>query len=191
MKIGIILGSTRPNRLGAQVAEWVLGAASGRADAEFELVDLRDHPLPFLDEPVPPMHGQYQHEHTLAWGRLIASYDGYVIITPEYNQSLPAVLKNALDFTFTEWRTKALGLVSYGVTGGTSAATQLRAFAGLLGMADVPRQVFLNLHGDFENFRTLKPAERAVTALPGMLDDVVAWSNALAPLRAGAAIVAS
>jgi NAD(P)H-dependent FMN reductase len=82
-----------------------------------------------------------------------------------------------------------LGLVSYGSAGGTGAAAQLRAFAGLLGMADVPRQVFLSLQSDFEGFRTLKPGERAVTALTGMLDDVVAWSNALAPLRASAAAV--
>jgi NAD(P)H-dependent FMN reductase len=108
-----------------------------------------------------------------------------VVITPEYNQSLPAVFKNALDFTFSEWHTKDLGVVSYGSAGGTGAAAQLRAFAGLLGMADVPWQVFLSLHSDFEGFRTLKPGERAVTAPSGMLDDVVASSNALAPLRTG------
>jgi NAD(P)H-dependent FMN reductase len=64
LKIGIILGSTRPNRNGEQVAKWVLDIASGRGDATFELIDLRDHPLPHLDEPLPPMFGQYQHEHT-------------------------------------------------------------------------------------------------------------------------------
>src|SRR5205807_1593732 len=78
-------GSTRPNRNGEQVAHWVLEIASRRHDADFELVDLRDYPLPHLDEPLPPSFGQYANEHTKQWAAKIASFDGFVIVTPEYN----------------------------------------------------------------------------------------------------------
>ena len=77
-RIGIILGSTRPNRNGEQVARWVLSIAAQRTDAEFELVDLRDYPLPHLDEPTPPIMGQYQNAHTKAWAAKIASFDGFI-----------------------------------------------------------------------------------------------------------------
>ncbi|MER6163288.1 NAD(P)H-dependent oxidoreductase [Streptomyces violaceorubidus] len=99
-RIGIILGSTRPNRNGEQVAGWVHDAASRRTDAEFELIDLRDHPLPHLDEPLGAMHGHDQHAHTRAWAARIASFDGFVMVTPEYNRSTSGVLKNALDYLY-------------------------------------------------------------------------------------------
>src|SRR5437764_12365541 len=92
-RIGIILGSTRPNRNGEQVAHWVLEVASRRHDADFELLDLRDYPLPHLDEPLPPSFGQYQNEHTKQWAATIASFDGFVIVTPEYNHGTSGVLK--------------------------------------------------------------------------------------------------
>ena len=76
IRIGIILGSTRPNRNGEQVAKWVYDVASRRSDAEFELIDLRNYPLPHLDEPLPARFGQYQHEYTRAWADKIASFDG-------------------------------------------------------------------------------------------------------------------
>jgi NAD(P)H-dependent FMN reductase/predicted ester cyclase len=183
-RIGIILGSTRPNRLGEQVATWVHDAASLRDDAEFTVIDLRDHPLPHLDEPLSPALGRYQHAHTRAWADTIASFDGYVMVTPEYNHSTPGVLKNAIDFVHAEWSNKAVGLVSYGGAGGTAAAGQLRQICGQLGMADVSTQVVLMLHTDFENFRAFTPGERAAATVEAMLDQVVAWSNALAPLRA-------
>ena len=94
-RIGIILGSTRPNRNGEQVARWVYDIASLRADAEFELVDLRDYPLPHLDEPMPASFGRYANDHTREWAQKIASFDGFVIVTPEYNHGTSAALKNA------------------------------------------------------------------------------------------------
>src|SRR6476619_7026946 len=108
-RIGIILGSTRPNRRGEPVARWVLEISSQREDAEFELVDLRDYPLPHLDEPLPPRLRRYQNEHTKAWSETIASFDGFVVVTPEYNSGAAGVLKNALDYLFDEWRNKAIG----------------------------------------------------------------------------------
>ena len=183
IRIGIILGSVRPNRNGEQVAKWVYDLASRRDDAEFELIDLRDYPLPHLDEPLPPSLGQYQGEHTKAWAAKIASFDGFVIVTPEYNHSTSGVLKNAIDYLFAEWNNKAVGFVSYGAVGGARAAEHLRLVAGELQMADVRQQVALSLLTEFENFSVFRPGDYNVAALDTLLDQVVAWSNALAPLR--------
>jgi NAD(P)H-dependent FMN reductase len=182
-RIGIILGSTRPNRNGEQVAKWVYDIASRRDDAEFELVDLRDYPLPHLDEPLPPSMGQYQNEHTRQWASKIASFDGFVIVTPEYNHSTSGVLKNAIDYLYAEWNNKAVGFVSYGAVGGARAAEHLRLVAGELQMADVRQQVTLSLLTDFENYSVFKPSDYNAAALGTLLDQVVAWSTALAQLR--------
>ncbi|MEV0338215.1 NAD(P)H-dependent oxidoreductase [Nocardia sp. NPDC050713] len=184
IRIGIILGSTRPNRNGPQVAQWVMDAASRRGDAEFELIDLRDHPLPHLDEPVAPMFGPSIHEHTRAWAERIAAFDGFVVVTSEYNGGAPGVLKNAIDHLCAEWTDKAVGFVSYGVHGGTRAVAQLRVVCGTLGMADVSYQVAISLLTDFENHTTFTPRVHHVTALNKTLDQLIAWSAALAPLRA-------
>jgi NAD(P)H-dependent FMN reductase len=185
-QIGIILGSTRPNRNGEQVAQWVLEVASQRDDAEFELVDLRDYPLPHLDEPMPPVMGQYANDHTKEWARKIASFDGFVMVTPEYNHSTSGVLKNAIDYLYAEWNNKAVGFVSYGGVGGARAAEHLRLVAGEPQMADVRQQVALSMITEFENFSVFKPGDYNLAALHTMLDQVIAWSAALAPLRAGA-----
>jgi NAD(P)H-dependent FMN reductase len=186
-RIGIILGSTRPNRNGEQVAKWVYDIASQRTDAEFELVDLRDYPLPHLDEPLPPSLGQYQNEHTRQWADKIASFDGFVFVTPEYNHSTSGVLKNAIDYLYAEWNNKAVGFVSYGAVGGARAAEQLRLVVGELQMADVRQQVALSLITEFENFSVFKPGDYNLAALSTLLDQVIAWSGALAHLRQPAA----
>lgn len=185
MKIGIILGSTRPNRKGKQVADWVVEITGGRDDAAYELIDLADHPLPHLDEPVPPAAGEYRNEHTKRWARTIAGCDGFVIITPEYNHGTPGVLKNALDYLYAEWNNKAVGFVSYGSAGGARAAEHLRLVAGELMMADVRQQVTISLATEFEG-GTFRPGDWQVDALHGLLGQVVAWSRALAPLRRAA-----
>ncbi len=182
-RIGIILGSTRPNRNGEQVAKWVYEIASQRSDAEFELVDLRDYPLPHLDEPLPPSMGQYQNEHTRQWADKIASFDGFVFVTPEYNHSTSGVLKNAIDFLYAEWNNKAAGFVSYGAVGGARAAEHLRLVAAELQMADVRQQVALSLLTEFENFSVFKPGDYNRSSLDTLLDQVISWSGALAPLR--------
>jgi NAD(P)H-dependent FMN reductase len=184
-RIGIILGSTRPNRIGEPVAAWVHDLASRRDDAEYELVDLRDHPLPHFDEPFSPFIGQYQHEHTLAWAGVIASFDGFV--TAEYNSHLPGALKNAIDYLHAEWNGKAVGIVSYGITGGSGAAAQLRQMCGPLGMADVSMQVRLMFPTDFENYTVFKPAADRAGLLEMLFDQVVSWTKVLAPLREPAA----
>ncbi|MBC6460670.1 NADPH-dependent FMN reductase [Actinomadura sp. HBU206391] len=183
-KIGIILGSTRPGRNGEAVARWIHQLAVQRGDAEFELVDLLDYKLPHLDEALPPSLGQYAQPHTQAWAAKIASFDGFVFVTPEYNHSTSGALKNAIDFLYGEWNNKACGFVSYGSAGGTRAVEHLRLIAAELQMADVRGQVALSLFTDFENFSVFKPGDHQLQSVNGMLDQVVAWSEALSPLRA-------
>jgi NAD(P)H-dependent FMN reductase len=183
-KVGIILGSTRPGRNGEAVARWAYDIASKRDDAEFELVDLADYPLPHLDEPVPPSLGQYSKPHTREWAAKIASFDAYVFVTPEYNHSTSGALKNAIDYLYQEWNNKAAGFVSYGSVGGTRAVEHLRLIMGELQVADVRAQVALSLYTDFENFSAFRPAEVHEQALNTMLDQVIAWGGALKAVRA-------
>ncbi len=183
-KIGIILGSTRPGRNGEAVARWVADIAARRTDAEFELVDLADFKLPHLDEAVPPSLGApYSQPHTREWSEKIDSFDGYVFVTPEYNHSTSGALKNAIDFLYAEWNNKAAGFVGYGSAGGARAIESLRLVMGELMVADVRAQVMLSLFTDFENYVTFKPAAHHAKSVDAMLDQVVAWSGALAPLR--------
>src|SRR4051794_2245731 len=185
-KVGIILGSTRPGRNGEAVAKWVYDIASRRGDAEFELVDLLDYNLPHLDEAIPPSAGQYANEHTKQWSAKIAEFDAFVFVTPEYNHSTSGALKNAIDFLYAEWNNKAAGFVSYGAAGGTRAVEHLRLIAGELQIADVRAQLALSLYTDFENFSVFKPGDFQAESLHQVLNQVVAWSSALAPLRAQA-----
>ncbi|MFE9662742.1 NAD(P)H-dependent oxidoreductase [Streptomyces sp. NPDC005955] len=182
-KIAVIIGATRPGRVGGSVAEWVHRIASTRDDAAFDLVDLRDVSLPFLDEALPPSLQQYENEHTKQWAATVDGYDGYVFVTPEYNHSTSAVLKNAIDFLYTEWNNKAAGFVGYGSAGGSRAIEHLRHIMAEVQVATVRNQVMLSLFNDFEDFTTLAPQPLQTDAVHAMLDQLIAWSSALAPLR--------
>lgn len=186
VRIGIVLGSTRPSRKSEAVAAWVRERAASRTDAVVETIDLLDHPLPHLDAVAPAMiaRGEYQDEATRGWAAAIAPFDGYVFVTPEYNHGAPGVLKNAMDHLYVEWNDKAAGFVSYGVAGGVRAVEQLRLMCGALQMADVAPQVALPLATAFENYAVFRPGDAETAALDALLNHVVAWSRALATLRA-------
>ncbi|MEV0381195.1 NAD(P)H-dependent oxidoreductase [Nonomuraea sp. NPDC050643] len=195
IRIAIVVGSTRPSRRSAVVARWVAEVAGrhpavAAGEAAFEVVDLAEQGLPVLDEPVPALFGDYRHPHTLRWAETVASFDGFVFVTPEYNHSVPAALKNAIDFLFAEWGNKAAGFVSHGVHGGTRAVEHLRLIMTELQVANVRTQVALSVFTDFE---ISDPAEPGVI-VPGphqeptlneLFDEVLAWSRALRPLRDG------
>jgi NAD(P)H-dependent FMN reductase len=184
LKIGIIVGTTRPNRKAATVSNWILEIAKARKDdVAWEVVDIEKFNLPNLDEPVPPSLKNYAHDHTKKWGEKVASLDGYVFVTPEYNHSYSGSLKNAIDFVYHEWTNKAAGFVSYGTTGGVRAVEHLRGVAAELQIADVRAHVSLSLYTDFEQFTTFKPAESHKAQVNLMLDQLVAWSGALKDLR--------
>ena len=184
VRLAIITGSTRPGRVNESVARWVHELAGKRKDAAFELVDIKDFNLPLLDEPVPPSMGQYSKDHTKAWAAKIASFDGYVFVTPEYNHGISGALKNAIDFLYREWNNKAAGFVGYGSAGGARAVEHLRLVMAEVQVATVRNQVALSLFSDFENYTTFKPDPRHEKSLSGMLDQLIAWSGALKTLRA-------
>jgi NAD(P)H-dependent FMN reductase len=187
-RIGINIGSTRPGRDGPHVARWVHDGASRRRDATFEIVDIASFGLPLLDEPVPAaLSSDYVHDHTRRWSETVAGLDGFVFVTPEHNHSVPASLKNAIDFLFVEWNDKAAGFVGYGIQGGTRAVEHLRQILAEVRVADVRTAVALSLFHDFEDMRDLRPAPHHEQTLGRMLDELIAMAGATASLRSSAA----
>jgi NAD(P)H-dependent FMN reductase len=191
--IQVVVGSTRDNRFGERAAEWVMHHLSRRDDMDVELVDLRDHPLPFFDAIAPARTGRdYESPETAAFGEVIDRGDGYVMLTPEYNHGYSAVLKNAIDHTFVEWNRKPVSFVGWGNVGGARAIEQLRLVAVEVELA--PLRHAVHLLPD-----VLIPALRAETFDVSMLDaavprldlmaaDLVWWANALATAREAARV---
>lgn len=140
-KIYIIVGSTRPGRVGRTVAEWFAQHASKSQDVTFELVDLADWQLPLLNEPIPAKFASPQHDHSKKWAAKIAEADGFVFVTAEHNHSVPASLKNAIDYIYHEWGGKPVAFVSYGWHGGKMAVKHLTDITTNLEMKILPQQV--------------------------------------------------
>jgi NAD(P)H-dependent FMN reductase len=137
LKIKIIVGSTRPNRFSQMPAQWIFDLAKQRSDLDVELLDLREYPLPFFEEPMPPgmAKDSYTNPVVVRWREKIGDADGFVICTPEYNHGYPAVLKNAMDYVYLAWSRKAVAFISWGGSGGTRSVEQLRLVAIELDMA--------------------------------------------------------
>lgn len=187
LRIGIVVGSTRPGRKAEAVARWVHSIASKRGDAQYALVDIEAFNLPLLDEAIPPSLGKYEKDHTKAWAAEIASYDGFVFVTPEYNHSTSGALKNAIDFIYAEWTNKAAGFVSYGSANGVRAVEHLRGVMAEIQIADVRAHVGLSLFEDFVAFTEFKPRDLHEPLVGTLLDQVVSWSRALRTVRQPAA----
>jgi len=166
----VIIGSTRARRIGPAIAAWV--AALGRAalPARFELVDLRDWPLPMDAEPGIPAMGAYAFEQTRAWSRKVGAADAFVFVTPQYNWGYPAPLKNALDHLYREWSGKPAMIVTYGSHGGGKCADQLRQVLEGLHMAPVATMPGLKLGRD------------RVEANSGLIDPAAAFADHLEAL---------
>ncbi|MEK7073195.1 MAG: NAD(P)H-dependent oxidoreductase [Patescibacteria group bacterium] len=140
--IQIILASTREGRVGDKIAGWVAEKAKTRNDFTSELIDLRDWPLPFFNDPKSPMRGEYSYGYTRKWSEKVSQAQGYIIVTCEYNHGYPGVLKNALDHLYKEWNGKPVAFVSYGgVAAGTRAVEQLRQVCAELRMINVHDEV--------------------------------------------------
>ncbi|MFC4560102.1 NADPH-dependent FMN reductase [Virgibacillus kekensis] len=175
LNIGIILGSTREGRVSPQVGEWVKSIADQREDANYEIVDIANYDLPFM--------GTAETAGIAAWNEKLAELDGFVFVVQEYNHSISAPLKNALDSAREAWNNKAAGIVSYGSTGGARAAEHLRGILGELMVADVRTHPTLSLFTDFENMAQFKPLEIHLENVNMMLDQVNTWSKALKTIR--------
>lgn len=145
-KVGIIIGSTREGRAGKSVADHIKKLADSSNKVVYELIDLKEVNLPFLNEPLPPAMGQYKHEHTKAWAKTVSGYDAFIIVTSEYNHGYPASLKNALDTVYNEWNHKHVAFVGYGYSAnGARSVAQLRQVTGYLQLKHIWRDVLINL----------------------------------------------
>lgn len=178
VKIKIISGSTRPGRFNPQPSQWIYNIAKERKDIEVELLDLAKINLPFLDEPKTPSEGNYENEHTKKWAATIGEADGFIIVAPEYNHSIPAALKNAIDFLFAEWHYKPVSFISYGsLAGGARSVEHLRGVSGEVKMYDLREQILLPNYWDELNEKgDYKFNERHVAAANHMLDNTTFWA---------------
>jgi NAD(P)H-dependent FMN reductase len=182
-KIAIIIGSTRPSRVGDKVAAWYLEQVKDIEGATFELIDLAEVKLPLLDEPAPAMMAQYSQDHTKIWSEKIASFDAYVMVTPEYNHSVPASLTNAISYLNQEWKRKPVAFVSYGTMGGVRAVEHLRGVAGELHMADIRPQVSLmQPWALFDEEGNVQP-ELVIGNPKDQVEDLLWWSETLSAGR--------
>lgn len=185
MKIGIILGSIRDGRVNESVGKWVLEVAQNyQSDMEFELVDLKDYPLPMFDEPASPAFTTElkAREQQKPWADKLASLDGYIFITPEYNHGMSSVLKNALDYVYHELTDKAAGIVSYGSAGGVRSAEQLRTVLSEFQVAHVRTHPALSIFHDF-NKEGFNPQDAQKKAVETMLYQLSYWVPAMKSVR--------
>ena len=156
LTIHVIIGSTRQNRFGEKPARYIFDELKKKENIQVDLVDLRDWPLPFFDEPISPASnkGNYSNDLGKKWASKVAEADGYIMVTPEYNHGYSAVLKNALDWVFPEWNGKPAGFVSYGNAGGARAIEQLRQVVIELQMVPIrsaihiPTEVYLAVRNE-------------------------------------------
>jgi NAD(P)H-dependent FMN reductase len=190
--ISVIVGSTRQGRFSEKPAQWIFQRLKNRGGVDARLLDLRDFPMPFFDQPVPPaMPGRpaYENEVVKKWTAEIARSDGFIFVTPEYNYGTSAVLKNALDWVYPEWNRKAAAFVSYGSAMGARGVQQLRLTAIELQIAPVRSSVYIPVGTLWTHFQGgdveagLKELEAAAKT---MIDDLLWWTAALKVARATA-----
>lgn len=187
-RLGLVIASTRPGRVGLPVARWLHGRAREHGGFDIDLIDLAQVDLPLLDEPEHPRLRRYQHDHTKAWSARVDALDAFAFVMPEYNHGFNAALKNAIDYLNAEWRHKPAGFVSYGgVAGGTRAVQMLKPVLTVLRMVPVAEAVtipgarrHLDDNGEFQGSDELERAAK------GMFDALLRWTEALASLRVSA-----
>jgi NAD(P)H-dependent FMN reductase len=181
----VIIGSTRPGRVGPAVADWILDRARAQDEFEVRVADLAVIDLPMFNEPKHPRFGQYEHQHTRDWSAIVAPADAIVFVIPEYNYGFNAATKNAIDYLNAEWQNKPAGIVSYGgVAAGTRATQMLKQVLSALKIVPIAEAVnipFVHQHVD-ESGR-FKPTEIMEDSATAMLTELLRWEQALRPLR--------
>jgi NAD(P)H-dependent FMN reductase len=181
----IIIGSTRPGRVGPSVASCINDRAIKHGGFEVELVDLAEVNLPMFDEPKHPRFGEYVHQHTKDWSATISRGDAYIFVIPEYNYGFNAAIKNAIDYLNHEWLYKPLGFVTYGgVAAGTRAMQMLKQVVSALKMVPMTEAVNIPFVQQFlDSDRVLQPNDVMENAATAMLDELARWTEATQPLR--------
>jgi NAD(P)H-dependent FMN reductase len=190
--ISVIVGSTREGRFSEKPARWIWQHLKQRDRLDARLLDLRDYPMPFFDQPLTPAwpgRPPFAHEVVQEWTAAIAQSDGFVIVTPEYNYGPSAVLKNAIDWVYPEWNRKAVGFVSYGSAMGARGVQQLRETAIELQLAPIRSAVHIPVATLWAHYQGgdvdagLAELEAPAKAL---IDDLLWWSAALKRARVDA-----
>jgi NAD(P)H-dependent FMN reductase len=189
-RIGVIISTTRTGRFADRPTEWLMTIAKPRTDAVFEVIDLRDYPMPFFDEPRSPMIVPPRNEVALRWAKKLAELDGFIFVTAEYNHGIPAVLKNALDYAYAEFTRKPATFVGYGNAGGARAVEQLRLVLAELQVAALKYAVhigYTEFVGMLMQGKTFADYPHLDGSAVKMLDDLVWWANTLRQGRNAAA----
>jgi len=194
LKIAIVISTTRAARFGHKPAQWIRDIAAQRDDIDTEIVDLRDFPMPFFDEVASNAWAPSQNPIARQWQKKVAAFDGYIFVTAEYNHSMPAVLKNALDYASPEWNKKAASFVGYGAMGGSRAVEHLRLIAAELDLATIRRGVYIQ-GADFmavwKDGKDVKDIPHLQANVEEMLDQLVWWTTALKAARSKNALAAA
>ncbi|MGV3710933.1 MAG: NADPH-dependent FMN reductase [Gemmatimonas sp.] len=191
LKIALIVGTTRPGRFADTPVTWLLEGARERTDFQIDVLDLRDYPLPFYEEAILPPYngGVYSNPAAEAWRKVIGTYDGYIISAAEYNHSMSAVVKNALDSATFEWHRKPVAFLGYGAVGAARAIEQLRGVAIELHMAPIKHEVNIAMEpmlGVMRGGKSLNDYPYLADSRTAMFDSLVWWGNALRNAREGA-----
>jgi NAD(P)H-dependent FMN reductase len=188
-RIAIIIGTTRATRFGEKAAKWLHGVAAARTDMTFELIDLREYPMPFFDEVASNMWAPSKNELAQRWQKKVAEFDGYIFVTAEYNRGVPAVLKNALDYAYPEWIRKPAAYVGYGSVGAARSIEHLRLICVELQMAPTRTGVHIQ-GGDFmavwQGGKDIKELAYLEKNSKDMLDELHWWASALMAARSPA-----
>jgi len=192
-RIAVIVGSTRPTRFADTPAQWILKQAQARGDMEVELVDLRDHPLPFFDEMASNLWMPSKNPEAIRWQETVGRFDGYIFVVAEYNHSITGVLKNALDQAYKEWNRKPFTAIGYGGTGASRAIEHLRLIGVELQMVSTHAAVhiggvdFMTVYPMFGNKPIAQIEANLLPSAKTALDELLWWAKATMAAKAGGA----
>ncbi|WP_055045126.1 NADPH-dependent FMN reductase [Devosia sp. A16] len=194
-KIAVIISSIRPTRFADKPAKWIADHVAARGDAEVEIVDLKDYPLPLFDAPASDFWMPTPNEVAAKWQAKLNEFDGYIVVTAEYNRSITGALKNAIDWAYKPFMKKAVAFVAYGSVGGARAVEHLRNI--MVELQAVPVRHAVHIGGS--DFLPIMMGQKSWDDtkgnfdpfVPEMLDNLLWWTNATRTARQADAAAAS
>lgn len=183
-RLGIVVASTRPGRIGLPIAQWFETHARAHGAFELDVIDLKEVGLPMFDEPHHPRLSKYENAHTKQWSQRVSVADAFVLVMPEYNYAPPPALLNAIDYLLHEWSYKPASFVSYGgISAGLRAVTIMKAILTGLKIMPIPEGVSLPFAAQNVKEGAFQPTDANQKAATLMLDELRRWSEALRSLR--------